>query len=136
MIDKARHLNKCLPLTIQPESIALHPETDHEFLKIKNELAIIMSDKVGIVRSAEGLEWALSKIESIALQYKETDADYNYHKINNLTDICRIITLSALERKESRGGHVRTDFPVEVEDQLHHIIQEKGKRIENEAVII
>jgi L-aspartate oxidase len=136
VIDKARHLNKCLPLTIQPESIALHPETDHEFLKIKNELAIIMSDKVGIVRSAEGLEWALSKIESIALQYKETDADYNYHKINNLTDICRIITLSALERKESRGGHVRTDFPVEVEDQLHHIIQEKGKRIENEAVII
>ena len=49
----------------------------------------------------------------------------NYHKIVNLVDICRIITLSALERKESRGGHVRTDFPFEIEKQLHHIIQEK-----------
>ena len=37
--------------------------------------------------------------------------DYNYHKIINLTDICRVITLSAIERKESRGGHVRTDYP-------------------------
>lgn len=134
VIEKARHLNISIPLTVKQESILLCQETDNEFLKIKNELANIMSDQVGIVRNAEGMKAALERIEAIAEQYKQTGTDYNYYKIINLTDICRVITISAIERKESRGGHVRVDFPVEVEEQLHHIIQEKGKKIKYEAV--
>jgi len=136
VIEKARQLKISMPLTIKQESIMLCQETDQEFLKVKNELANIMSDQVGIVRDAEGLELALARINLIAEQYKESEPDYNYHKIINLTDICRVITLSALERKESRGGHVRIDFPFEIEEELHHIIQEKGKKIQYEAVRI
>ena len=133
-VEKARHMTNDLPLTIQLNPVKLNPDTDQEYLQIKNELANIMSDQVGIVRDATGLEFALNRIDSIAVQFKNPGTDYNYHKIINLTDICRIITLSALERKESRGGHVRTDFPFEIEVQLHHIIQEKGKEIQYEAV--
>jgi L-aspartate oxidase len=136
VIEKARHLKMSEPLTFRQESILLCQETDQEFLTIKNELANIMSDQVGIVRDAEGLKSALDRIESIAAQYKESGLDYNHHKIINLTDICRVITLSALEREESRGGHVRVDFPFEIEGQLHHIIQEKGEKIQYEAVRI
>jgi len=136
VIEKARHLKRENPLSFTPESILLCQETDQEFLEIKNEMANVMSDKVGIVRDAEGLESALAVIESIANRYRDSGNDYNYYKIVNLTDICRVITLSALERKESRGGHVRTDFPGEVEEQLHHIIQERGKKIQYEAVRI
>ena len=136
VIQKARHLNISMPLTFKQAPILLCQETDNEFLKIKNELAILMSDQVGIVRNATSLELALARIESIAQHYKESGTDYNYHKIINLTDICRLITLSAIERKESRGGHVRIDFPFEIEEELHHIIQQKGSKIQYEAVRI
>ena len=136
VIEKARYLNISMPLTFEQEPILLCQETDIEFLKVKNELANVMSDQVGIVRDAFGLDLALARIESIAEHYKEPGTDYNFHKIINLTDICRLITLSAIERKESRGGHVRIDFPFEIEEELHHIIQEKGNKIQYEAVRI
>ena len=134
VVEKIRHLQHCIPLKMSHESILIHQDTDHEFLKVKNELANLMTEYVGIVRNAEGLEAALKRIELIAEQYKDGGMDYNYHKIINLTDICRLITLSAIDRKESRGGHIRFDFPFEVEGQLHHIIQEKGTNITYEAV--
>ncbi len=136
VIEKARHLKFSEPLKTTQHPIVLHQATDNEFLKVKNELAITMSDLVGIVRNGEGLETALERIESIAEHYKDPGNDYNYRKIINLTDICRAITLSAIERKESRGGHVRIDFPFEIEEELHHIIQERGKKIQYEAVRI
>ena len=134
VIEKARHLNISMPLPHKQEAILLCQNTDQEFLDVKNELANLMSEKVGIVRDREGLESALSAINAISARYKNFETDYNYHKIVNLTDICRGITLSALERKESRGGHVRVDFPFEIEEQLHHIIQEKNKKIVYEQV--
>jgi L-aspartate oxidase len=134
VIEKARCLTMGRSLKYQQEPILLNQETDQEFLEVKNELANLMSDYVGIVRDAEGLEYALTRIESVAAQYKVAGTDYNFHKIINLTDICRVITLSAIEREESRGGHVRIDFPFEIEEQLHHIIQEKGESIQYEAI--
>ncbi len=133
-VEKARVRVNNAPLISPPQAVYLNADTDQEYLSIKNELANIMSDQVGIVRDKSGLETALARIESIAAQFNNTGSDYNFHKIVNLTDICRVITLSALERKESRGGHVRTDYPGEKEEQLHHILQEKGKAIHYEAV--
>ena len=133
-VEKAKLRINILPLSNVQEAVYLNGDTDQEYLTIKNELANIMSDQVGIVRERKGLEAALARIDSIAAQYKNPGSDYNYHKIVNLTDICRVITLSALDRKESRGGHVRTDYPDEIPAQLHHIIQEKGKEIDYEAV--
>jgi L-aspartate oxidase len=134
--EKAHLLNEAAPLKSTPDEIILYPESENEFLEIKNELARIMTNYVGIIRNEQGMKTALSKIEAIARHYHKAGRDYNFHKIINHTDLCRIITVPALERKESRGGHVRTDFPTDSAGQLHHLIQKKGKEIVTEKVRI
>lgn len=133
-IEKARLRDNIPTNSLVPEPIILNPGTDHEYLEIKNELAGIMTNLVGIVRNEQGLKDALVKIESISKHYADTGRDYNFHKIISLTDICRVITISALKRKESRGGHIREDCPEALDEFLHHIIQEKGKGIQIEPV--
>jgi L-aspartate oxidase len=133
-IEKARQINNFPLLSKIPDSIILNPDSDNEYLEIKNELAGIMTDYAGIVRNEKGMNSAMVKIESIAEHYFNSGRDYNFHKIINLSDICRVITISAIERKESRGGHVREDYPFDSEDFLHHIIQQKGKGIQVEPI--
>jgi L-aspartate oxidase len=116
------------------ETVELTQDHADSYLKIKNELSEIMSNQVGIVRNQEEMTNALTRIQEILAQYHENTNDYNVKKINALATVCSLICISALERKESRGGHVRSDFPKESHDLNHHIIQQKGQIITTEKV--
>lgn len=114
--------------------IVFHHESNDTYVGIKNELSQIMSNQVGIVRNFEEMTRALNHINAILQRYPENLQDYNGKKINELATICSLICISAIERRESRGGHVRSDYPEESPDWIHHIIQEKGKKITTEEV--
>ncbi len=134
LVEKAKDLQVPEMNPFECEEIRLNKDTDNVYLEIKNELSQLMSDKVGIVRNRPDLTKALNRINEIKTQYPENQIDYNYKKINDLATVCSLISISALERKESRGGHVRSDYQEESTEMIHHIIQEKGKTISTEKV--
>jgi L-aspartate oxidase len=80
-----------------------------------------MWDKVGIIRSGEGLEEAadiLATWQSLLLQ----SSDRLSYELNNLVLCARLVTEAALLRKESRGAHFRTDFPRTLPEWQQHIV--------------
>jgi succinate dehydrogenase / fumarate reductase flavoprotein subunit len=79
-----------------------------------------MQNLVGIVRTEAEMREALVKIRALKDRASRVGVEghRDYHSgwhtsidIRNLLDVSETIAVSALERKESRGGHFREDFP-------------------------
>jgi len=92
--------------------------TDIGPFKLQYELQTLMQDKVGIAREEDGLTGALEQIEKIWDRTKVLGAGGNrwynpgWHTaldMKHLLTVSKSITLSARERKESRGAHSRLD---------------------------
>ena len=81
----------------------------------------IMFDHVGVFRTEEGMAHALQQIRELKARYQnirvaDTGKVFNTDllsawELGNLLDIAEVTTVSALERKESRGAHAREDYP-------------------------
>jgi len=93
--------------------------------KVQEELQDTMQSLVGIVRVENEMREALDRLQ----QYKErasrvgVSGHREYHggwhtaiDLRNLLDCAEAITVSALDRKESRGGHFREDYPSKSEE--------------------
>ena len=88
--------------------------------QIQHALQQTMQDLVGIVRREDDMRRALGKIDELRALAQRLSVDGNreynpgWHTaldLRNLLTIAEAITRSALERRESRGGHFRDDFP-------------------------
>ncbi|MEI7420949.1 MAG: L-aspartate oxidase [Prolixibacteraceae bacterium] len=134
LIEKAKDLPSPTGKVPYSEAVKLNQDTSDAYLQLKNELSELMSNKVGIVRNEKEMAESLIRIEEILAQYPDDHQDYNIKKINSLATVCRLICVSAIERKESRGGHVRSDYPLESDQLIHHLVQQKGKMITTEKV--
>jgi succinate dehydrogenase / fumarate reductase flavoprotein subunit len=87
---------------------------------IQADLQETMQRLVGIVRVERELQEALTKIEALKQRARQVRVvgprTYNpsWHTALDLTSLLAVaesVTLAALERKESRGGHTRDDYP-------------------------
>ncbi|HEY7855798.1 MAG TPA: fumarate reductase/succinate dehydrogenase flavoprotein subunit [Terriglobales bacterium] len=87
---------------------------------IQAELQETMQNLVGIVRIESEIEEALSKIRTLkkraAIAGVGGNREYNtgWHTaldLDSLLTVAELVALAGLERKESRGGHFRDDYP-------------------------
>ncbi|WP_282138774.1 L-aspartate oxidase [Rossellomorea aquimaris] len=78
-----------------------------------------MMERVGIIRDEDGLLAHLKWLKAHPLTFHEL-LDFNSREeihIYFMWIVSLLVTESALLRKESRGGHIRSDFPREDNDQ-------------------
>jgi succinate dehydrogenase/fumarate reductase flavoprotein subunit len=91
--------------------------------KAKERLRALMWEKVGIEKTATEMEEALDEIRRLRLDlspgmrisYAGKIANYEWLDaidVVNMLDACELVTLSSLERKESRGPFFRKDHPL------------------------
>jgi L-aspartate oxidase len=79
--------------------------------EVRMRLRDIMWDHVGIIRNESGLKQAYLEIDSLYnAMHRHTDI-LSYYETINMLILARIIIQACLWRKESRGGHYRSDYP-------------------------
>jgi succinate dehydrogenase / fumarate reductase, flavoprotein subunit len=88
--------------------------------QVQHDLQGMMQEKVGIVRKEAEMKEALQALQPLWQRARAvavaSNREYNpgWHTaldLQNLLTVSEAVTRAALERKESRGGHFREDFP-------------------------
>ena len=88
--------------------------------KVQQDLQGMMQDLVGIVRMEDEMQRALTGLDALKQRAEQVGVtghrEFNtgWHAsqdLGNLLMVSEAIARSAIERKESRGGHFRQDYP-------------------------
>jgi L-aspartate oxidase len=71
----------------------------------EQRLRLTMAAEVGVIRDEGSLRNALATIDALEQETKDD------RRLANMLTTAKLITAAALERKESRGAHFRSDYP-------------------------
>ena len=109
--------------------------------EIRKELQVEMDRNAQVFRTEESLGHALTVIEGLRKRYKNVGIHDRGQRFNTdlleaielgfLLDLAEVVVVSALNRKESRGGHMRDDFPKRDDKKYmkHTMAYKKGQKI-------
>jgi succinate dehydrogenase/fumarate reductase flavoprotein subunit len=132
------------------KSIFERPYGGETVAQIRLEMGRTMNQHVGMFRTEEGLQTALSKLTELKERYKRVGVQekgrvFNtsllFHlELGNMLHLAEAMTVAALNRTESRGSHTRRDFPErDDENWLRHILVQytpEGPRLDYTPVTI
>ncbi len=120
---------------------------DNAFI-IQQDLQAVMQAHVGIVREEAEMQAALPLLAELEKRAERVgvagNREFNpgWHTaldLRNLLTISEALTRAAIERKESRGGHFRTDFPAKSEEfgKINIVIRRKadGMNVERTPLV-
>ncbi|HSG44271.1 MAG TPA: FAD-binding protein [Anaerolineales bacterium] len=109
---------------------------------LSNEMKEIMFSDVGVYRTEESMTDALNKIHDLQKRFKDVKVSdtgkvfntelLNAWELGNLLDVAEVVAASALNRKESRGGHSREDYPERDDENWlkHTLVSKKNGKLE------
>lgn len=109
-------------IPLQNEAVIL-PNEPLDLDDIRNSLKSLMWRAAGVQRCREELVAAADTIDNwcryvLARQFNDADG----WELQNMLTLARIMVSAALSREESRGVHLRTDFPETDDAQWHRRI--------------
>ncbi|CAN5677158.1 succinate dehydrogenase flavoprotein subunit [soil metagenome] len=101
--------------------------------RLREEMQDAMMDGVGIFRSSAGMEKALAKVRELQQRFetvmvmdkgKQFNTDLlEAWELGNLLDLAEVTAVSAINRTESRGAHMRDDYDTRNDDEwLKHTL--------------
>ena len=100
----------CPDVEMKPRPTFITPDE----APLAQRLRDTMWNDVGLVRNAQSMTHALQVFDEISAQPPQSIM------LCHMIDAARIITQAALARKESRGGHYRSDYPEHDPHSQHH----------------
>ena len=120
-----QEINYQLPIEAGSDNFAL--------FRAKKRLSTLLFKKVGIVRDEESLSEALQELEALNIESLTIDDNPSNStlllellELKNANILAKALIKSALWRKESRGSHIRSDYPNELAQfELNSTITQK-----------
>jgi succinate dehydrogenase / fumarate reductase, flavoprotein subunit len=118
----------------------VEPGPENPFL-VQQELQAIMASKVGIARDEEALKNGLASILDLRVRAQRMGVQgsrvFNpgWHTARDdlfMLTVAEAITRAAIERRESRGAHWRTDYPEKDAElgKLNFVVKKVDDRVE------
>jgi L-aspartate oxidase len=98
---------------------------------LRRETQQLMEDNVGIIRDADRLSEAVRRLREI-LAALPAPSNRKRAEARNIAESGLAIACSALARRESRGGHYRSDYPAKDDAHFlkHSVLQGGAVRFE------
>ena len=118
--------------------------------KIRLDMGTVMNEYLGVFREEQGMKKALATVRELKQRYQSVPVEDKGRIFNTdlvfalelgfMLDCAESVAVGAIERKESRGAHSRTDYPDrDDENWLKHILtapSEDGPQVSNLPVVI
>ena len=111
------------PLNLVYETDRADAQFDRK--SVRTDIQKKMTKEVGIIRNREGLQRALTKVNTYRKMLEDSRNErLEDFELQNVLLLSRLVIESALEREESRGAHYRSDFSkTDDENWKRHIVK-------------
>ena len=105
-------------------TLPIKPNSDNfKIIKAKKSLSRLLFEKVGIVRNEDRLKEAQKELQELNIDTltiddtpKSSTLLVDLLELKNASILAKALISSALWRKESRGSHIRSDYPQQMQE--------------------